>query len=53
MPLINCEIYLMLNWSENCVISSAVGEKTFAITNTKLYVSFATLSTQDKAQLPD
>ena len=21
MPLINCEIYLTLNWSENCVIT--------------------------------
>ena len=29
MPLINCEINLILTWSENCVISSANGKPPF------------------------
>ena len=32
MPLINCEIELILTWSKNCAISSAIGETKFAIT---------------------
>ena len=53
MPLITCEINLILTWSANCVIStSAVNqETTFAITDTKLYVPFVTLSTKDNAKL--
>ena len=35
--------------SENCVISSGTGATKFKITDTKLYVSTATLSTQDIA----
>ena len=38
MPLINCEINLILIWSEDCVMSSATGEIKFRITDTKLYV---------------
>ena len=41
LPLINCEINLILTWSTNCVIASTnvVNENaTFAITDTKLYV---------------
>ena len=41
----------MLKWSENCFISSAVGETQFAITDTKLYVPIVTLSIQDNAKL--
>ena len=40
MPLINCEITLDLNWSENCVIGAtnvAAEAATFSITDTKLY----------------
>ena len=38
MPLINCEINLILTWSANCVISNATVNQatTFAITDTKL-----------------
>ena len=46
-PLINGEINLILTWSEKCVIASntvANQAKTFAITDTKLYVSVVTLS---------
>ena len=51
MPLINCEINLILKWSENCVISSATGETKFALTDTKPSVLVAILSTQDNAKL--
>ena len=56
MPLINCEITLNPNWSENCVIVStnaAAQVTTFSITDTKLYASVVTLSTQDNANLPE
>ena len=54
LPLINCEVNLILTWSENCVIVStnvANQNATFAITDTKLYVPVVTLSTQDNAKL--
>ena len=51
MPLINCEINLILISSEDCVISSATGETKFEITDTKLYVPVLTLATQDIAKL--
>ena len=54
MTLINCEVNLILTWSENCVIFStnvANQNVTFAITETKLYVPVLTLSIQDNAKL--
>ena len=41
MSLLNCEVTLNLNWSENCVIvaTNAAQTTTFLITDTKLYVS--------------
>ena len=51
MSLINCEINLILTWSEDCVISSATGATKFKITDTKLHVPAVTLSTQDNAKL--
>ena len=48
MPLINCEINLILIWSINCVIVStnvANQNGTFAIADTKFYVPVVTLST--------
>ena len=54
MPLINCEVNLILTWSSTCVIDT-VGDAnqaaTFAITNTKLYVPAVTLSTKFLQQL--
>ena len=47
MTLINCEINLILTWSENCVISSATGKTKYAITDTKLYIPVVTFSAQD------
>ena len=46
MPLINCEINLILTLSSAYVITYSTGTRTFAITNTKLYVPVVTLSTQ-------
>ena len=54
MFLINCEINLILVWSTNYVIvSTDVSNQgaTFAVTETKLYVTVVTLSTQDNAKL--
>ena len=51
MPLINCEMKLMLTWSSTCVITNSTGAGSFAITDTKLYVPVVTLSTQDNAKL--
>ena len=54
MPLINYEITLDLNWSENCVIVAtdvANQGATFSITDTKLYVPVVTLATQDNTKL--
>ena len=54
MPLINCEVNLILNWSANCVIVSTDVENqiaAFSMTDTKLYVLVVTLSTQDNAKL--
>ena len=54
MPLINCEVNLILTWSPNCVISSPASANqavTFTITGTKLYVPIITLSTQENAKL--
>ena len=47
MPLLNCEVSLILTWSSTCVITSSTGEGAFEITDTKLYVPVVTLSTQD------
>ena len=51
MPLINCEVNLILIWSKHCVITNSEGEGKFAITETILYVPVVTLSTQDNAKL--
>ena len=52
MQLINREVNLILTWSPNCAISSEIGETKFRITDTKLYASVVTLSTQNNAKLP-
>ena len=53
MPLINCEVNLILTWSSTCVIASVIVANqaaTFTITDTKLYVPVVTLSTQEKTK---
>ena len=51
MPLINCEVNLILTWSKDCVITNSTGTGKFEIKDTKLYVPVVTLSTQDNAKL--
>ena len=54
MPLINCEIRLIFTWSRNCIIiTTDINNQipTFTITETNLYVSVVTLSTQNNAKL--
>ena len=54
MPLINCEINLILTLPKNCVIVSTNNANqgaTIAITETKLYVPVVTLSNQDNTKL--
>ena len=51
MPLINCEVNLILTWSKDCAITNSAVEGKFAITKTKLYVPVVTLSTKDNEEL--
>ena len=61
MPLINCKIYLELNWNNNRVMYGAdiyAGsdnvnnkETSFKITSTKLYVPVVTLLSKDNVNL--
>ena len=51
MPLINCEVNLILTWSPSCVITNSTGAGTFEITDTKLYIPVVTLSTKENAKL--
>ena len=51
MPLMSCEIELLLTWSKDCVITNSEGEGKLAITEPKRYVPVVTLSTQDSATL--
>ena len=54
MPLINCEVNLILTWSADCIIiyTDVVNQiPIFTITETNLYVPVVTLSIQDNAKL--
>ena len=51
MPLVNCEVNLILTWSSTCVITNSTGAGRFAITDTKFYVPVVTLSTKENAKL--
>ena len=65
IPLINCEVSLILTWSENCVLTdiktqtargtrvaiNAPTNATFKITDVKLYVPVVTLSTENDKTL--
>ena len=52
MPLINCEVNLILTWSKDCVVTNSTGEGKFAVTETKLYVPVVNLSSKDNEKLP-
>ena len=51
MPLINCEVSLILTWSKDCFITNSTSEGKFVITEKKLYVLVVTLSTKDNEKL--
>ena len=51
MPLINCEVDLILTWPKDYVIANSTGEGKFKITETKLYLPVVTLSTQENTKL--
>ena len=54
MPLINCEVELILTWFAGCAINHTdVADQvpTFTMTQTNLYVPVLTLLTQDNAKL--
>ena len=51
MSLINCKVFLELNWIEDCISSSAGNSAKFEITDAKLHVSTVTSSTKGSANL--
>ena len=51
MPSINCEINLILTWSDKCVFSNDAKVTIFAITDRKFYVPVVTVSTQDNVKI--
>ena len=51
MPLINCEVNLILTWSSTCVITNSTGAGIFSITDTRFYVLVVTLSTHENTKL--
>ena len=51
IPLINCEVNLILAWSSTYVITNSTGAGRFTIIDTKLYVLVVTLSTQNNTKL--
>ena len=53
LPLINTKLYIQLNYTENSVISTrdADNSSKFKITKTELYVTVATLNTEDNNKL--
>ena len=51
MPVINCKVFLELNWIEDCIFSGDGNSAKFSIADTKLHVPIVTLSTKDSANL--
>ena len=51
MPLVNCEIDLILIWPANFIIFNTIKAIPSAITDAKLYVPVVTLSNQDNSKL--
>ena len=51
MPLINCKVYLKLNWIEDAILCSDGNSGKFSTANAKLHVHIVTLSTKDSANL--
>ena len=51
IPLINCKVYLELNWIEDWILSSAGNSAKFAIADAELHVPIVPLSTKDSEKL--
>ena len=51
IPLINCEVNLILAQSSTCVITNSTDAGRFTIIDTKFYVLVVTLSTKDNTKL--
>ena len=51
MPLIDCKVYLELNWIEECILSNDGDTAKFVITDAELHVPIVTLSTKGSASL--
>ena len=51
MPLVYCEVSVVLTSLSTCVITNSTGAGTFKITDTKLYVPVVILTAQDNAKL--
>ena len=51
MPLINCEINLMLACSANCIINNSTSAETFATTDAKLFALVVTLTIPNNTKL--
>ena len=51
IPLINCKVFLELNWVEDCILFSDGNCAKFEITDTKLCVPIVTFSIKDGANL--
>ena len=48
MPLINCKVYLELNWTEDCILPSGGNSAIFETTDGKPHVPIVTSSTKDR-----
>ena len=51
MPLINCEVALILTWSASCVVIYTKIANQNPTSTVNLYVPVVTLSTEDNAKL--
>ena len=51
LPLINTKLYIEWNYFKSSVISNNVGDSTFKITKTELYVPVVALNTEDNNKL--
>ena len=51
MSLLNCKVYLKLNWIEECILSSTGDSAKIAIADAKLHVPIVALSTKASANL--
>ena len=51
MRLINCKVEFLLEWYQNCILSSAGTAAVLTIIDTKIYAPFIALRTEDNVKL--